>query len=171
MSDLTPLAQLGEFGLIRRLQHGITLTQPSTVLGIGDDAAILAPAAGHEVVVTTDLLVEGVHFDLSFSPLKHLGFKAVAINVSDVAAMMATPTQLVVGLSLPSRFTVEAVEELYAGMRAGLRSLRRRPGGRRHHQQPRRSGYQHHGAGSWWRPARPCAAAGGKPTDIHLRIG
>jgi thiamine-monophosphate kinase len=117
MSDLTPLSQLGEFGLIRRLQRDITLTQPSTILGIGDDAAILAPPADHEVVVTTDLLVEGVHFDLSFSPLKHLGFKAVAVNVSDVAAMLATPTQIVVGLSLPSRFTVEAVEELYAGMR------------------------------------------------------
>ena len=117
MSSLTPLADLGEFGLIRRLQRDITLTQPSTMLGIGDDAAILAPPAGQEVVVTTDLLVEGVHFDLSFSPLKHLGFKAVAVNVSDVAAMLATPTQIVVGLSLPSRFTVEAVEELYAGMR------------------------------------------------------
>ena len=118
MSELTPLAQLGEFGLIRRLQRGITLTQPSTILGIGDDAAILAPPAGQEVVVTTDLLVEGVHFDLTFAPLKHLGFKAVAVNVSDVAAMLATPTQIVVALSIPSRFSVEAIEELYAGMRA-----------------------------------------------------
>jgi thiamine-monophosphate kinase len=117
MADLTPLSQLGEFGLIRRLQRDITLTQTSTVLGIGDDAAILAPPAGQEVVVSTDLLVEGTHFDLSFSPLKHLGYKAVAVNVSDVAAMLATPTQIVVGLSLPPRFTVEAVEELYAGMR------------------------------------------------------
>ena len=117
MSDLTPLSSLGEFGLIRHLQQGLTLSQPSTVLGIGDDAAILAPPAGQEVVVTTDLLVEGVHFDLSFTPLKHLGFKAVAVNVSDVAAMLATPSQLVVALSLPARFTVEAVDELYAGMR------------------------------------------------------
>jgi thiamine-monophosphate kinase len=114
MADLTPLSQLGEFGLIRRLQRDITLTQASTILGIGDDAAILAPPAGQEIVVTTDLLVEGVHFDLSFSPLRHLGYKAVAVNVSDVAAMFATPTQIVVGLSLPSRFTVEG---LYAGMR------------------------------------------------------
>jgi thiamine-monophosphate kinase len=117
MADLTPLSQLGEFGLIRRLQRDIALTQPSTILGIGDDAAILAPPAGQEVVVSTDLLVEGVHFDLSFSPLRHLGYKAVAVNVSDVAAMFATPTQVVIGLSLPSRFTVEAVEELYAGVR------------------------------------------------------
>ena len=117
MAELTSLAQLGEFGLIRRLQRDIQLTQPSTVLGIGDDAAIVAPPAGQEIVITTDLLVEGVHFDLSFAPLRHLGYKAVAVNVSDIAAMLALPTQLVVGLSLPPRFSVEAVEELYAGMR------------------------------------------------------
>ncbi|MGI4835884.1 MAG: thiamine-phosphate kinase [Janthinobacterium lividum] len=117
MPDLTPLSQLGEFGLIGRLQRAVTLGQPSTVLGIGDDAAILAPPAGQEVVVSTDLLVEGVHFDLTFAPLKHLGYKAVAVNVSDVAAMLATPTQVVVGLSIPSRFSVEAIEELYAGVR------------------------------------------------------
>ncbi len=117
MADLTPLAQLGEFGLISRLRQGLTQTQPSTVLGIGDDAAILAPAAGQELVVSTDMLVEGVHFDLSFSPLRHLGYKAVAVNVSDIAAMLALPTQLLVALSLPPRFTVEAVEELYAGIR------------------------------------------------------
>lgn len=117
MSELTPLHQIGEFGLIRRLQSKIELRQPSTVLGIGDDAAIVAPAAGQELVVTTDLLVEGVHFDLTFSPLKHLGYKAVAVNVSDVAAMNALPTQLVVALSVPARYSVEALEELYEGMR------------------------------------------------------
>ena len=117
MSDLTPLHALGEFGLIRRLQQKITLRQPGTVLGIGDDAAILAPTAGQEVVMTTDLLVEGVHFDLTFCPLKHLGYKAVAVNVSDIAAMNALPTQLVVGLAVPTRFSVEAVEELYEGLR------------------------------------------------------
>ena len=117
MPDLTPLSALGEFALINRLKKNIANTQPSTVLGIGDDAAIIAPAAGQEVVVTTDLLVEGIHFDLSFCPLRHLGYKAVAVNVSDVAAMNAVPTQIVVGLAAPARFTVEAVEELYAGMR------------------------------------------------------
>lgn len=116
MSDITPLHQIGEFGLIRRIQDTIQLHQPSTVLGIGDDAAVLAPPAGHHIVVSTDLLVEGVHFDLTFCPLKHLGYKAVAVNVSDIAAMNATPTQLVVALSLPGRFSVEAVEELYQGM-------------------------------------------------------
>lgn len=117
MESLTPLHELGEFALIRRLQRDIKLTQPTTVLGIGDDAAIIAPAAGQELVMTTDLLVEGVHFDLTFSPLRHLGYKAVAVNVSDVAAMNALPTQLVVALSIPARYSVEAIEELYEGLR------------------------------------------------------
>jgi thiamine-monophosphate kinase len=117
MTELTPLRDIGEFALIRRLQQKISLRQESTVLGIGDDAAIIAPAAGQEVVVSTDLLVEGIHFDLSFCPLRHLGYKAVAVNVSDVAAMNAVPTQLVVALSVSPRFTVEAIEELYEGMR------------------------------------------------------
>jgi thiamine-monophosphate kinase len=117
MSALTPLSDIGEFALIHRLQQKIEHRQPSTVLGIGDDAAIIGPAAGHEVVVSTDLLVEGIHFDLMFCPLRHLGYKAVAVNVSDIAAMNAQPTQIVVALSTGPRFTVEAIEELYAGMR------------------------------------------------------
>ncbi|WP_460501403.1 thiamine-phosphate kinase, partial [Hymenobacter agri] len=118
MADkLTPLSAIGEFALIKRLQDTITTRQPGTVLGIGDDAAIIRPTAGTDTVMTTDLLVEGLHFDLSFCPLRHLGYKAVAVNVSDVAAMNALPTQLVVALSAGPRFTVEAIEELYAGMR------------------------------------------------------
>ncbi|WP_324677325.1 thiamine-phosphate kinase [Hymenobacter sp. GOD-10R] len=117
MSDVTPLETLGEFGLIRRLQNTITLRQASTSLGIGDDAAIIAPPAAHDIVVSTDLLVEGVHFDLTFAPLKHVGYKAVAVNVSDVAAMNALPTQIVVGLAIGARYSVEAIEELYEGMR------------------------------------------------------
>src|SRR4028118_173863 len=117
MSDVTPLNKVGEFGLIRRIQDTIQLSQPSTTLGIGDDAAILAPPAGQEVVVSTDMLVEGVHFDLTFCPLKHVGYKAVAVNVSDIAAMNATPTQIVVGLAIGSRYSVEAIDELYEGMR------------------------------------------------------
>ncbi|PJJ61060.1 thiamine-phosphate kinase [Hymenobacter chitinivorans] len=117
MSDITPLENLGEFGLIRRIQETVTLRQPSTSLGIGDDAAILAPEAGHDLVVSTDMLVEGVHFDLTFCPLKHVGYKAVAVNVSDIAAMNATPTQIVVGLAIGSRYSVEAIDELYEGMR------------------------------------------------------
>ncbi|MBC6605359.1 thiamine-phosphate kinase [Hymenobacter sp. BT188] len=117
MSDITPLDKVGEFGLIRRIQETITLRQPSTTLGIGDDAAILTPTAQHDIVVSTDLLVEGVHFDLTFCPLKHVGYKAVAVNVSDIAAMNALPTQIVVGLAIGSRYSVEAIEELYEGMR------------------------------------------------------
>jgi thiamine-monophosphate kinase len=117
MAELTPLKDIGEFALIRRLQQKIALHQPSTVLGIGDDAAIIAPAAGSELLVSTDLLVEGIHFDLTFCPLRHLGYKAVAVNVSDIAAMNAVPTQIVVALSAGPRFTVEAIEELYEGMR------------------------------------------------------
>ncbi|WP_303312000.1 thiamine-phosphate kinase [Hymenobacter sp. BT730] len=117
MSDITPLDKVGEFGLIHRIQNTITLQQPSTVLGIGDDAAVIAPAANHDVVVSTDMLVEGVHFDLTFCPLKHVGYKAVAVNVSDIAAMNATPTQIVVSISIGARFSVEAIEELYEGMR------------------------------------------------------
>ncbi|HEX8350301.1 MAG TPA: thiamine-phosphate kinase, partial [Hymenobacter sp.] len=117
MSDVTPLNNLGEFGLIRRLQNTITLRQPSTTLGIGDDAAIVTPAAAHDLVVSTDLLVEGVHFDLTFAPLKHVGYKAVAVNVSDIAAMNALPSQIVVGLAIGARYSVEAIEELYEGMR------------------------------------------------------
>jgi thiamine-monophosphate kinase len=95
MADkLTPLNAIGEFALIRRLQAGISTRQPGTVLGIGDDAAIIRPTAGTDTVMTTDLLVEGIHFDLSFCPLRHLGYKAVAVNVSDVAAMNALPTRL-----------------------------------------------------------------------------
>lgn len=116
--NLTPLDSLGEFGLIDRLRASVAPPrQASTLVGIGDDAAVLHPTAGLRQVVSTDLLLEGVHFDLTFCPLKHVGYKAVAVNVSDVAAMNARPTQLVVGLAVGARFSVEAVEELYAGMR------------------------------------------------------
>ncbi|MCC2546630.1 thiamine-phosphate kinase [Hymenobacter sp. BT175] len=124
MSEITPLDQVGEFGLIRRLQKSVTLSQPSTVLGIGDDAAILSPDPGHDLVVSTDLLVEGVHFDLTFCPLKHVGYKAVAVNVSDIAAMNGVPTQIVVGLAVGARYSVEALEELYEGMRLACESYK-----------------------------------------------
>ncbi len=117
-ASLTPLDSLGEFGLIRRLRAQVAPPRhASTLTGIGDDAAVLRHPADRVQVVTTDLLLEGVHFDLTFCPLRHIGYKAIAVNVSDVAAMNARPTQLVVGLAVGARFTVEAVEELYAGMR------------------------------------------------------
>jgi thiamine-monophosphate kinase len=116
MSNLTPVSELGEFGLIKRIKEKITLQQNSTIKGIGDDAAILEPEE-KQLVVTSDMLLEGVHFDLTFSPLKHLGYKAVAVNVSDVAAMNARPTQITVNIAIGARYSVEAIDELYEGIR------------------------------------------------------
>lgn len=116
MSSLTSLQELGEFGLIAELKKNIKHRNATTKLGIGDDAAIIEPGK-KQIVVSTDMLVEGVHFDLTFCPLKHLGYKAVAVNVSDIAAMNAVPTQITVSLAIGSRYTVEAIKELYDGMR------------------------------------------------------
>ena len=112
----TPLSALGEFGLIQRLTEAISLKNTTSVLGVGDDAAVLDFGPDNEVVVTKDLLLEGVHFDLSYMPLKHLGYKAAAVNLSDLCAMNATPSQLLVGLAVSNRFTVEALEEIYHGL-------------------------------------------------------
>jgi len=113
----TEISELGEFGLIDQLNKNIKVHHQDTLKGIGDDAAVLD--AGDKVkVITTDLLLEGVHFDLSYSPLHHLGFKAVAVNISDVAAMNAVPKQITVSIALSSRFSVEAVEAIYAGVNA-----------------------------------------------------
>ena len=114
--DRTEIQDLGEFRLIAKLTEGLTKKQPSTLLGVGDDAAVVDPL-GKRVVISTDLLVEGVHFDLSYAPLKHLGYKAVIANLSDICAMNALPTQIVVGLGISNRFSVEALEELYSGMK------------------------------------------------------
>ena len=111
----TEIESLGEFGLIRRLTEQTVLRQPSSLLGIGDDAAVINPE-GKRVVVSTDLLVEGVHFDLSYAPLKHLGYKAVSVNLSDICAMNALPTQVTVSIAVSSRFSVEALDELYTGV-------------------------------------------------------
>lgn len=114
--ERTEIGSLGEFGLIRHLTEGLVTRQPSTLLGVGDDAAVLDPA-GKRVLVSTDMLCEGVHFDLSYAPLKHLGYKSIIVNLSDICAMNTVPTQVTVSLALSNRFSVEAVEELYAGMR------------------------------------------------------
>jgi len=124
MSDTptrTELSAIGEFGLIERLASRIQHTHPSSVKGIGDDAAVIDPE-GLQQVVTTDMLVEGVHFDLSYMPLKHLGYKAVVVNLSDVYAMNATPRQVLVALAVSNRFPVEAVDELYDGMLMACRN-------------------------------------------------
>jgi thiamine-monophosphate kinase len=113
----TELADLGEFGLIDLLTQDLQNKHPETLLGVGDDAAVLSIGNGICQVVSTDLLVEGVHFDLTYMPLKHLGYKSVAVNVSDICAMNATPKQITVGLAVSNRFSVEALEELYAGIK------------------------------------------------------
>jgi thiamine-monophosphate kinase len=110
------IASLGEFGLIDRLTGDITLCQKSTQKGVGDDAAVIA--SGNEgLVVTTDMLLEGVHFNLMYMPLKYLGYKAVVVNLSDVYAMNAVPRQITVSIGISSKFTLEMVEELYLGIR------------------------------------------------------
>ncbi len=117
MTKNTSIASLGEFGLIDRLTENWPSFQPSTLKGIGDDAAVIA--AGDQVlVVTTDLLLEGIHFNLMYTPLKYLGYKAVVVNLSDVYAMNALPKQITVSIGISSRFTLEMVEELYQGIRA-----------------------------------------------------
>jgi len=117
----TAISELGEFGLISHLTANFKITRKSTVKGIGDDAAVIAPEKGSEIVVTTDMLVEGVHFDLSYMPLKHLGYKAVVVNLSDIYAMNAQASQITVSIALSNRFPVEAVEALYSGIETAAR--------------------------------------------------
>jgi len=111
----TEISELGEFGLIERLTKNIRHVQPSTIFGVGDDAAVIGDG-DRPMVVTTDLLLEGVHFDLMYYPLKHLGYKSVVVNLSDIYAMNALPKQITVSLALSNRFSVEAVDEIYAGI-------------------------------------------------------
>lgn len=113
----TEIATLGEFGLIDHLTKGIPIKNNSTLKGVGDDCAVLAQNANTETLVTTDLLLEGIHFDLTYCPLKHLGYKAAVVNFSDVYAMNGTPRQITVSLGISKRFTVEHIEELYAGIK------------------------------------------------------
>ena len=112
---LTSLAELGEFGLIDRLTRNVEIYHPETLRGIGDDAAVID--AGDDVMLfSTDLLVEGIHFDLTYMPFKHLGYKAAVVNISDIAAMNGVPRQMTVSLAVSSRFSAEALDELYAGI-------------------------------------------------------
>lgn len=112
--DLISLETLGEFGLIRHLTKHFAMAHKSTIKGIGDDAAVLDFT--DKTILTTDLLIEGVHFDLSYMPLKHLGYKAVTVNLSDVYAMNTIATQITVSLAVSNRFSLEALEELYSGI-------------------------------------------------------
>ncbi len=120
---LTPISALGEFGLIDKLTSDVQKYQSSTVKGVGDDAAVLDFGTKEETqqVMTTDILVEGIHFDLAYVPLKHLGYKAAVVNFSDIFAMNARPKQITVSVALSSRSSVEAVEELYKGIKEACR--------------------------------------------------
>ena len=114
-NGLTSLAELGEFGLIERLTRNVKRYHPETLKGIGDDAAVID--AGNKVILlSTDLLVEGIHFDFTYMPFKHLGYKAAVVNISDIAAMNGIPKQMTVSLAVSSRFSAEALDELYAGV-------------------------------------------------------
>ncbi|MBP6416916.1 MAG: thiamine-phosphate kinase [Chitinophagaceae bacterium] len=116
-NERTEIATLGEFGLIEHLTKNIELQNVSSILGVGDDAAVI-DHFGKQTVVTTDLLIEGVHFDLAYTPLKHLGYKSVIVNLSDVYAMNAIPTQITLSLGISNRFSLESLDEFYEGVYA-----------------------------------------------------
>lgn len=120
-SNRTEIGELGEFGLIERLTSKFKLSNKQSILGVGDDAAVL-DFGTQQTVISTDLLIEGVHFDLAYTPLKHLGYKAIAVNASDIAAMNAYPTQVLVSLAVSNRISVEALEELYEGMQVACQN-------------------------------------------------
>ncbi len=113
----TEISTLGEFGLIDHLTKNIELQNASSILGVGDDAAVI-DHFGKQTVITTDLLVEGIHFDLTYTPLRHLGYKSVVVNLSDIYAMNATPTQIVISIAISNRFSVESLDEFYEGVYA-----------------------------------------------------
>ena len=117
MENRTEIASLGEFGLIEHLTKNFETKQASTLLSVGDDAAVI-DHFGKQTVITTDLLIEGIHFDLMYTPLKHLGYKSVIVNLSDVYAMNATPTQITMSIAFSNRFSVEALDEFYEGVYA-----------------------------------------------------
>lgn len=117
MEERTEISSLGEFGLIDHLTKNFEIQNASSIVGVGDDAAVI-DHFGKQTVVTNDLLVEGVHFDLMYTPLKHLGYKSVVVNLSDIYAMGGTPTQIVLGLAFSNRFSLEALDEFYEGVHA-----------------------------------------------------
>jgi len=117
MEQRTEIASLGEFGLIDHLTKNNDIKNASTIVSVGDDGAVI-DHFGRQTVISTDLLLEGVHFDLSYTPLKHLGYKSVVVNLSDIYAMNATPTQITLSIGFSNRFSVEALEEYYAGVYA-----------------------------------------------------
>ena len=120
-SKRTEIGAIGEFGLIDKINQHVVLQHASTLKGIGDDAAVIDGESDHKKLISTDMLLEGVHFDLSYMPLTHLGYKAVTVNVSDIAAMNGIPKQMTISLGLSNRMSVEAVEALYEGIYAAAK--------------------------------------------------
>ena len=120
MAERTEISSLGEFGLIEHLTRNIEIQNASTIVGVGDDAAVI-DHFGKQTIITTDLLVEGVHFDLMYCPLKHLGYKSVVVNLSDVYAMNAIPTQILLSIAISNRFSLEALDEFYEGVYAACK--------------------------------------------------
>src|SRR6187549_3161842 len=112
MEERTEISSLGEFGLIDHLTKNNETKNTSTVLSVGDDAAVI-DHFGRQTLISTDLLVEGIHFDLMYTPLKHLGYKSVIVNISDIYAMNATPTQILLSVGISNRFSLEAIDEFY----------------------------------------------------------
>lgn len=119
--ERTELSELGEFGLIHRLSQYSGFGHNNTIMGIGDDAAVIKTDGDKVVLLATDMMAEGIHFDLSYMPLKHLGFKLVSVNISDIVAMNGKATHIVLSMALSNRFSVEAVEELYKGVDAACK--------------------------------------------------
>lgn len=113
----TELSTLGEFGLIEHVTKHFSINHPSTLKAVGDDCAVIDTGNGNVQLITTDLLIEGIHFDLSYTPLRHLGYKSVAVNISDIYAMNGTPKQITVSIAISNRFSLEAIEEIYEGIR------------------------------------------------------
>jgi thiamine-monophosphate kinase len=112
----TELSEIGEFGLIQKISDSVKLINKSSLKGIGDDAAVIKYEVNKQTLISTDMLVEGVHFDLTYCPLKHLGYKSAVVNFSDIYAMNGTPRQLTVSLAVSNRFSLEAIDEFYAGL-------------------------------------------------------
>ena len=114
--NITPISSFGEFKLIDRLTNDVKTFNPSTILGIGDDCAVIKSDKCLKLI-SADMLVEGVHFDLAYTPLKHLGYKAITVNISDICAMNGIPKQVTVSIAVSNRFSVEALDELYSGIK------------------------------------------------------
>src|SRR3954471_6623383 len=122
MSDSrTEISSLGEFGLIDHLTKNFEIQNASTIVSVGDDAAVI-DHYGKQTVITTDLLIEGVHFDLVYTPLKHLGYKSVVANLSDIYAMNASPSQITVSIGMSNRFSLEAIDDFYEGVYAACKN-------------------------------------------------